>query len=56
VLEVGRRYKITNPEKMRSTYGKLIFLMQDAEADLPFSIRSAQARASMRMHPAPVHH
>jgi hypothetical protein len=30
VLEVARRYKITNPEKMRSEYGKLVYLMQDA--------------------------
>ena len=30
VLEIARRYKITNPEKMRSEYGKLVFLVQDA--------------------------
>jgi Protein of unknown function (DUF2009) len=30
MLEIARRYKITNPEKMRSEYGKLVFLVQDA--------------------------
>ena len=30
MLEIARRYKITNPEKMRSEYGKLVFLIQDA--------------------------
>lgn len=28
-LEVARRYKITNPEKFRSEYGKLVYLLQD---------------------------
>ena len=31
LLEVARRYKITNPEKLRSEYGKLMYLMQDAK-------------------------
>lgn len=30
VFEIGRRYKIMNPEKMRDNYGKMIHLLQDS--------------------------
>lgn len=31
-MQVGRRYKITNPDKFRTFYGKMQFMLQDAQS------------------------
>ena len=43
MFEIARRHKIMNPEKMRTEYGKLIYLLQDAvmvQQHLGFSVKT----------------
>lgn len=56
VFEIGRRYKILNPERMRSAYGKLVyFLMDSTKPDtqqlLQFDLVTPGAAQLLYRHP-----
>jgi hypothetical protein len=45
VFEIGRRYKIMNPEKMRSEFGKLMYMLMDS-ADTHVQVRPGRMRSN----------
>ncbi|CRH02531.1 conserved protein, unknown function [Plasmodium relictum] len=40
VFEIGRRYKILNPDKMRSSYGKLMYFLMDTRREEIYDLLS----------------
>jgi hypothetical protein len=49
MFEIARRHKIMNPEKMRTEYGKLVYLLQDAVSPEVQQHLSFSCKVSMRL-------
>lgn len=48
VFEIGRRYKILNPERMRDSYGKLIYFLMDSRKPEVSSMLSFDSVAEVK--------
>jgi len=48
VFEIGRRYKVMNPDKMRTTYGKLIHMMMDFVENHVMGVENARPILTVR--------
>jgi len=51
IFEIGRRHKIMNPEKMRTEYGKLVYLLQDSMTqEIQDLIKFSMVRPVLTVH------
>lgn len=51
IFEIGRRHKIMNPEKMRTEYGKMVYLLQDSmTTEIQDLIKFSMVRPVLTVH------